>query len=80
MRTAHPDPQRTLKWGEVNKGWDASGSERSYWIPSSLIDGEIPKNLRGTLFRIGPSRSKVNGIKLKHILDGDGLICSLTIY
>ena len=41
------------------------------------IDGEIPADLSGTLFRNGPGLLDVNGTPLQHPFDGDGMICSI---
>lgn len=43
------------------------------------INGEIPKNLRGTLFRNGPGLFDRDGVKKKHLLDGDGFIQAVSI-
>lgn len=43
------------------------------------VIGEIPSNLRGTLFRNGPGLFERDGIRKKHLLDGDGFIQSLRI-
>ena len=40
--------------------------ECSYWIPEADIVGEVPKELRGTLFRNGPGIREVYGTRLKH--------------
>lgn len=38
------------------------------------IEGELPKDLHGTLFRNGPGRFERSGIAYRHFLDGDGFI------
>ena len=38
------------------------------------IDGELPKDLVGVLYRNGPGKFGVNGERVLHILDADGLI------
>ncbi|KAK9808770.1 hypothetical protein WJX72_003249 [[Myrmecia] bisecta] len=50
--------------------------EKEYWITEDRIDGEIPKELRGTLLRNGPGLLEVGGHKLPQPFDGDGLVCS----
>ncbi|BAY66606.1 9-cis-epoxycarotenoid dioxygenase [Calothrix brevissima NIES-22] len=42
------------------------------------IEGEIPPELNGTLFRNGPGLLDVNGQQLHHPWDGDGMICAIT--
>jgi len=57
------------------KGYRSLKQEYSYWIED--IDGEIPVELKGTLFRNGPGLLEVNGQRLHHPFDGDGMICSI---
>ncbi len=49
--------------------------EFDYWIED--IEGEIPQDLHGTLFRNGPGLLDINGQSLKHPFDGDGMICAI---
>lgn len=46
------------------------------WNPAS-IEGEIPADLRGTLYRIGPGSKNTQGTALQHFFDGDALVTSL---
>ncbi|MGR8946753.1 MAG: carotenoid oxygenase family protein [Gammaproteobacteria bacterium] len=43
------------------------------------VEGEIPASLHGTLYRNGPGMFERNGVKKKHLLDGDGYIQALSI-
>ena len=43
------------------------------------IEGKIPAGLTGTLYRNGPGMFERNGVKKKHLLDGDGYIQALSI-
>jgi all-trans-8'-apo-beta-carotenal 15,15'-oxygenase len=61
------------KW---QKGYQSLKQEFNYWIDD--IEGEIPANLQGTLFRNGPGLLDINGQKLHHPFDGDGMICAFT--
>ncbi|MBE9225724.1 carotenoid oxygenase family protein [Phormidium sp. LEGE 05292] len=61
------------KW---QKGYQSLKREFNYLIDD--IEGEIPPNLQGTLFRNGPGLLDVNDQKLHHPFDGDGMICSFT--
>ena len=38
------------------------------------IDGEVPDDLVGVLYRIGPGKFGVDGQRVAHILDADGLV------
>ena len=40
----------------------------------TVLEGEIPKDLKGSLFRNGPARHERGGQKLTHWFDGDGAI------
>ena len=43
------------------------------------VTGRIPLGLRGTLFRNGPGLFERNGVRKRHLLDGDGLVQSFQI-
>ncbi|MBD1909118.1 carotenoid oxygenase family protein [Leptolyngbya sp. FACHB-8] len=49
--------------------------EFDYWIED--VEGEIPAELNGTLFRNGPGLLDVNGRRITHPFDGDGMICAI---
>ena len=57
------------------KGYNSLKEEYSYWIDD--IEGTIPPELHGTLFRNGPGMLDVNGQLLHHPFDGDGMICAI---
>ncbi len=42
------------------------------------IEGQIPSELNGTLFRNGSGLLDVNGERLHHPWDGDAMICTIT--
>ena len=58
-------------------GYRSQPNEYSYWI--SDIEGAIPTELEGTLFRNGPGLLEVAGYPVKHPFDGDGMISSIAI-
>jgi len=43
------------------------------------IEGKIPDNLKGTLYRNGPGRFDRGGRRKEHLLDGDGMIQSFQL-
>ena len=45
--------------------------------PLSIIAGEIPASLNGTLYRNGPGRFERGGISVGHWFDGDGAILAV---
>ncbi len=61
--------------GEWQRGYRSLPEEYDYWIDS--ITGEIPAALEGTLFRNGPGLLEVNGQRVQHPFDGDGMICAI---
>ena len=57
------------------KGYESLRTEQSYWIDD--IEGQIPLELEGTLFRNGPGQLDINGQSYGHPFDGDGMICAI---
>ncbi|MBW4543220.1 MAG: carotenoid oxygenase family protein [Symplocastrum torsivum CPER-KK1] len=57
------------------KGYLSQPNEYDYWIDE--VEGEIPSSLQGTLFRNGPGLLEVNGQRIHHPFDGDGMICAI---
>ncbi|EDX85963.1 Retinal pigment epithelial membrane protein [Synechococcus sp. PCC 7335] len=56
-------------------GYRSQPEEFAYWIDD--VEGEIPADLEGTVFRNGPGLTDINGYRLKHPFDGDGMINSI---
>ncbi len=63
-------PYHIKQW---QKGYESLPQEFDYWIDD--IEGHIPAELEGTLFRNGPGLLDVNGQRIHHPFDGDGMIC-----
>jgi len=59
------------------QGYESQPQEFDYWIED--IEGEIPAELSGTVFRNGPGLTDINGYRLRHPFDGDGMINSIAI-
>ena len=57
------------------QGYESQREEFSYWVED--IEGEIPAELFGTVFRNGPGLTDINGYRLRHPFDGDGMISSV---
>ncbi|HEY9749218.1 MAG TPA: carotenoid oxygenase family protein [Allocoleopsis sp.] len=57
------------------KGYRSLRKEYDYQIDE--VEGQIPLELHGTLFRNGPGLLDVNGQSLHHPFDGDGMICAI---
>jgi all-trans-8'-apo-beta-carotenal 15,15'-oxygenase len=57
-------------------GWLAhrtAGAE-GFWRLTEM-EGEVPQNLTGTLYRICPGQKENHGVALRHLFDGDAFIC-----
>ncbi|MBW4520888.1 MAG: carotenoid oxygenase family protein [Scytolyngbya sp. HA4215-MV1] len=65
-------PYNVKQW---QKGYESLSEEFDYWIEE--IEGTIPPDLQGTLFRNGPGRLEVNGARFHHPFDGDGMVCAI---
>ncbi|BAY34135.1 lignostilbene-alpha,beta-dioxygenase [Nostoc carneum NIES-2107] len=57
-------------------GYQSLKQEFDYWIDD--IEGEIPPELQGTLFRNGPGLLDINGQQIHHPFDGDGMISRIS--
>ena len=64
-------PQTSFNRDDWRSGYRSQPKEFAYWIED--IDGEIPAELTGTLFRIGPGLLEVAGHPVHHPFDGDGM-------
>lgn len=58
------------------KGYESQYQEDDYIVDN--IEGEIPKDLRGTLYRNGPGLLDIYGTPIAHPFDGDGMISAFT--
>ncbi|MCY7277097.1 MAG: carotenoid oxygenase family protein, partial [Phormidesmis sp. CAN_BIN44] len=67
-------PYNTQEW---QKGYRSLYQEYDYWIDE--VEGQIPPELSGTLFRNGPGLLDVNGQRIQHPFDGDGMVCAIAI-
>ena len=56
------------------KGYTSQPTEYSYKIKD--IEGQIPLDLQGTLFRNGPGLFEIGGQPIGHVFDADGMICT----
>ena len=55
-------------------GFCTHPEEEAYYVTD--VEGEIPAELRGTLFRNGPGRLDRGDHSYAHIFDGDGMLCA----
>ncbi|MBL1076323.1 carotenoid oxygenase family protein [Nocardia sp. 2] len=66
-----PDQDRTARV------YAALPEEHHYTIEQ--VDGALPKDLTGTLYRIGPGRHQVGKSLLHNIFDGDGMVSQFVL-
>ena len=78
--TWSPTNQTIKDWRSLYKNTTLSvkGDGEGRVIEGAAIEGEIPKELKGTLFRNGPGLLEIYGKKLNQFFDGDGLVYSTT--
>lgn len=76
MQTADPitNLPSTFSLDDWQSGYRSQPEEYAYWIDD--IEGAIPTDLTGTLFRNGPGLLDIHGYPLQHPFDGDGMISS----
>jgi all-trans-8'-apo-beta-carotenal 15,15'-oxygenase len=67
--------EKSYQREDWQRGYNSLAEEFDYWIDD--VDGEIPVELQGTLFRNGPGLLEVNGEPIHHPFDGDGMICAI---
>ena len=46
------------------------------WTPRA-VEGEIPREIRGTLYRNGPGQKETFGVPLDHLFDGDAYLTAM---
>lgn len=68
-------PLKSYDREDWQKGYESLKQEFDYWIDD--IEGEIPPDLHGTLFRNGPGLFDRDGHRIQHPFDGDGTICAI---
>ncbi|MEC4984294.1 MAG: carotenoid oxygenase family protein [Oscillatoria sp. PMC 1068.18] len=68
--------KETFAREDWQKGYESQKQESAYWLDD--IEGKIPEELQGTLFRNGPGLLDINGQEIAHPFDGDGMICAIT--
>ncbi len=67
--------EKSYSQEDWKRGYESQKGEYSYWIEK--IEGHIPLDLEGTLFRNGPGALDVHGTPVRHPFDGDGMITAI---
>ncbi|MGG6296849.1 carotenoid oxygenase family protein [Leptolyngbya sp. AN02str] len=75
MQAQSPIQTRPYNREEWSRGYESLREEFDY--PIDEIEGDIPPELQGTLFRNGPGLLDIRGDRYQHPFDGDGMICAI---
>lgn len=67
--------EKSYSQEDWKQGYESQKGEYSYWI--DRVEGQIPPDLEGTLFRNGPGALDVHGTPVRHPFDGDGMITAI---
>ncbi len=73
---AKPIAESAYDLAQWKRGYESQPNEYQYQIEE--IEGSIPQELTGTLFRNGPGLLDIGGMPIEHPFDGDGMICAFT--
>lgn len=58
------------------RGYESQPAEHAFWV--ERVEGTIPAELQGTLYRNGPGLLDVAGMPVHHPFDGDGMVVSVS--
>src|SRR5688500_16835800 len=58
-----PEPKR-LSW----RAYRDPSAEGAWRLTN--VEGQVPKDLNGTLYRVAPGQRKNHGVELRHLFDG----------
>ncbi|ASC73905.1 Apocarotenoid-15,15'-oxygenase [Halomicronema hongdechloris C2206] len=78
MQTLEPNQlaqQSSFSKEDWLRGYRSQPQEFAYWIDQ--VEGQIPLELEGTLFRNGPGLLDIHGYPVRHPFDGDGMVNSI---
>jgi all-trans-8'-apo-beta-carotenal 15,15'-oxygenase len=76
MTAIYNPPQKSYNNEEWQRGYESQPNEYDYWVDD--VEGEIPAELEGTLFRNGPGLLDIHGTPVRHPFDGDGMVSAFT--
>lgn len=76
MQLTDKTATRSYNLQDWQQGYQSLYREHDYWIDE--IEGEIPADLQGTLFRNGPGLLDIHGTSIRHPFDGDGMVCAIS--
>ena len=77
MATESPDAWASgFAAARAERAWLAGFEGVSADLPPSAltVEGRFPAALHGSLYRNGPARHQIGGLRYHHLFDGDGMI------
>ena len=77
LLTAGPIHPTATVLRDFKSGYKSCAGEHAYWFEDDEIEGTIPPELEGTLFRNGPGLLDIGGKALNQPFDGDGMLVRL---
>ncbi len=78
MTTTPSSTRPSYSYKDWLGGYRSQPLEESYWIED--IEGTIPAELVGTLFRNGPGLLEIGGEPIRHPFDGDGMVSAFSFH
>ena len=66
---------RALEANPALLGWRGAHADR--FECAARVEGHLPEELRGTLYRNGPAVHERFGLRYRHLFDGDGMVQAL---
>lgn len=76
MTATFPNQATSYDQTAWQRGYESQPTEIAYQVAD--IEGTIPTDLVGTMFRNGPGLLDIGGQPIKHPFDGDGMITAVT--
>lgn len=61
-------------WDRFTAAYTSQYEEHAFFADASSVEGEIPKELCGTLLRNGPALYEIGGKSIPQPFDGDGMV------
>ena len=71
------DPPKTAATQDWHRIFDSLTEEHDYVVDE--IEGALPAQLTGTLYRNGPGNNEVGGKPFAHLFDGHGMLSQFAI-
>src|SRR5438309_10996355 len=70
-------PERTHEVSRIKGVFDSLTTEHVYVVDE--VEGSLPSELVGTLYRNGPGKNEVGGKPYAHLFDGDAMLSQFVL-